>query len=76
MSHRNQGYAAGYQRGQQDGIAETCARWTRDPSHEGHAGEPPAELTGGARDAWISGFLDGYRHGRDEATRGVSHVAP
>jgi hypothetical protein len=65
------GYQAGHRRGHQDGIAETVGRCTRDPSHQGHAGEPP-----GDDPEWVDGFLDGYAHGREEAMGGAGHVAP
>lgn len=68
---RNRGYTAGYQRGQQDGNAEACGQYTRDPSHEGHTGDPPKDLTGTARRSWVSEFLDGYAAGREEAIRGA-----
>ncbi len=62
----NAGYAAGHLRGRQDAAAEAVGRSVRDPLHNGHPGEPPA----GNDPEWVDGFLDGYAHGRDEATRG------
>ncbi len=61
------GYQAGHHRGLQDGAAETVGRYTRDPSHEGHAGEPPS-----GDPEWVDGFLEGYAHGRAEAMRGAA----
>lgn len=60
------GYTAGHRRGQLDATAEHAGTWTRDSSHQGHAGEPP-NLPEAERQAWIDGFLTGYAHGREVA---------